>query len=73
MFKTCRYSEYIESVKLIPPQLEASCTIIQTDLMIAQIIRQCHEWIFRFSQQLLDETEYLMNDFYEYIDVNISR
>lgn len=50
-----------------------SCTIIKTDDMKKQIVRHCKDWIFNYSQLLLDETVDLIEGFYEYTKMNGER
>lgn len=48
----------------------SSSIIIQIEDIKKKILRHCQEWIHRFSQLLLHETGCLINELYEYIELN---
>lgn len=50
-----------------------ACTIIYIDVLKAQMLKHCQDWILNFSQVLLDQTGNLIEHFYEYMELNSTR
>lgn len=65
-----RYNDYFNNISVMRTETIASSIIIQIEDIKKKILRICREWIYSYSQLLLHETGGLINEIYEYIDLN---
>ncbi|XP_025195967.1 dynein heavy chain 2, axonemal [Melanaphis sacchari] len=67
------YLNYINKFNEMETETTVSCTIVNISDMIKQIVKHCQDWISNYSLLLLGETVHLIEEFYEYIEMNGER
>lgn len=68
-----RYYYYIKHIKDLETEYTESYVIIEIDILRRQILMHCRDWILKFSQLLLKETNELLDRFYKYLNSNSAR